>query len=132
MDFMKMICKPPLFAGAVSLLFVAAASAQSLGLTNLPPPSPGAIRVTVSVPQQFTPIPQGMTAEDQQKLIESVRRRIYENSVAECAPLSEVYKADCRIVSVNANLNLINQGIGGGVTINVNGSATYDLTPRSK
>ncbi|MBG0808157.1 hypothetical protein IY145_01860 [Methylosinus sp. H3A] len=124
---MKTICKVLSLAGVASLVCVAAAAAQSFGMT-----SPGAIRVTVSVPQQFTPIPQGMTAEDQQKLIESVRRRIYETSVAECTPLSEVYKADCRIVSVNVNLSLMNQGVGGGVTINVNGSSVYELTSRSK
>jgi hypothetical protein len=117
-------------AATLSLLFVSGAAAQVYGTGALSPPAPGVIRVTVTTPQQFTPVPQGVAAEEQRKLVDATRRRIYESSLTECPVLSEVYKAECKLVAVTANAMIMNQGMG-GVSISANGNATYDLTPRA-
>lgn len=115
-------------AAIATLLLCAGAAAQMMS-----PPMPGSTRaqgtrVSVTI-QVTTPIPAGTDSDAQMLLIENARKRIYQSTAAECAILTEVFKSECRLVSVNASSSVQTRGSNGDM-INASGNAVYELLAR--
>jgi hypothetical protein len=75
----------------------------------------------------FMPGPTG-DGEDAQKLRDRARRTIYEMAARECDLLREVLARDCRLESVNTNLNRQNFGSQQPDGYAVNGSMSLQIT----
>ena len=75
----------------------------------------------------FMPGPTG-DGEDAQKLRDRARRVIYEMAARECDLLREVLAKDCKLESVNNNLNRQNFGSQQPDGYTVNGSMTLQIT----
>jgi hypothetical protein len=76
----------------------------------------------------FMPGPTG-EGEEAQKLRERARRIVYEMAAHECDLLREVFASDCRLESVNDNINInpINRQIQQQEGFNVNGSMSFQI-----
>ena len=116
---------------AATCLAVVAAQAQpdtgrpsqtGLGLRNTP------IRVESSLAVQI-PLAPGANIEEQVKQTEAARKAVYGMAARECAALMDVFKSDCRLLSLRANSNVQNRG-NAADQVFVNGSATYELSDR--
>jgi hypothetical protein len=116
---------------ALSILAGSAAIAQTI--TIQPAGSdPAPVRITVlrvtvttslAVPGSVGDLAQQRTAS------EAARRAVYEMMAQECRSLSEAFKADCRIASVNATTSMQARHAG-SEGIQVNGTGTFELTGR--
>ncbi|MBN9081209.1 MAG: hypothetical protein BGP04_23285 [Rhizobiales bacterium 62-17] len=114
---------------ALAALLATASSAQMISPPM--PVNPRALGTRVSVTIQITtPIPANTATDAQMLLIENARKRLYQSTAAECAILSEVYKSECRLVSVNANSSIQMRGGTVGDVVNATGSAVYELLAR--
>lgn len=123
---------------ALSLLFTtfaATAFAQTIVINPKPPmlhgPATQPVRISVGV-SNFLPAPSGDAAQAL-KVQEDGRRMIYQLAANECLVLREVLASDCRLESVNVNVQYVpaNQNFGRkteGYT--VNGSINYQITPK--
>jgi hypothetical protein len=68
---------------------------------------------------------------DEQKTAgESGRRAIYEMAARECHVLVEVFRADCKLASVNVTANAHTRGPGNEGLV-VNGTVAYELTSKT-
>jgi hypothetical protein len=76
----------------------------------------------------FIPGPTG-ESEEAQKLREKARRIVYEMAAHECDLLREVFASDCRLESVNDNINVnpINRQFQQQEGFNVNGSMSFQI-----
>lgn len=93
----------------------------------VPPPPPKEVRVQSNF-NFFIPGPTG-EGEEAQKLRERARRIVYEMAARECDLLREVLAGDCRLESVNDNIN-INPGARQYQQqegLNVNGSMSFQI-----
>jgi hypothetical protein len=120
-----------LFAGASLLLLIASPLAQAQGQRIIleqsgAPRQEGFVRVQSNV-NLFMPGPTG-DGEDAQKLRDRARRMIYEMAARECDLLREVLAKDCRLESVNSNLNRQNFGSQQPDGYTVNGSMSLQVT----
>jgi hypothetical protein len=120
-----------LFAGTSLLLLIASPVAQAQGQRIIveqsgAPRQEGFVRVQSNI-NLFMPGPTG-DGEDAQKLRERARRVIYEMAAHECDLLREVLAKDCRLESVNNNLNRQNYGNQQPDGYNVQGSMTLQIT----
>jgi hypothetical protein len=120
-----------LFAGASLLLLIASPLAQAQGqriiLESGGQRQEGFVRIQSNI-NMFVPGPTG-DGEDAQKLRDRARRMIYEMAARECDLLREVLAKDCRLESVNTNLNRqnnYNSQQPDGYT--VNGSMSLQIT----
>jgi hypothetical protein len=118
-----------LIAGA-TLLFAAPASAQTAGsrITIEPagpaPRQEGLVRVQSNI-NFFIAGPTG-EGEEAQKLRERARRIVYEMAAHECDLLREVLARDCRMESVNNNINRQSGQQQEGYT--VNGTMSFQIS----
>jgi len=117
-------------AAATMLLLVAPVAAQSPGQRIILEQSGGAprqegfVRVQSSV-NFFVAGPTG-ESDEAQKLRDRARRTVYEMAARECDLLREVLAKDCRMESVNSNINRqFGQQQEG---FNVNGSMNFQIT----
>ena len=112
----------------VSISIATTATAQSIAASprNDAPVTAVPLRVQVSVQRSFSV---SGTPEEQDKIMARARRFIYESATTECAVLSPIFKAECRLVSINANSSIMDRG-DMGPTVNANGTATYELLPQ--
>lgn len=96
------------------------------------PPGPGMrgppIRIEASLSVQLPLVP-GSTVEEQVRQTEAARKAVYGMAARECTALREVFKAECRMVSLRAGSNVQSRG-GGTEQVFVNGSASYELVER--
>jgi hypothetical protein len=120
-----------LFAGTSLLLLIASPVAQAQGQRVIleqsgAPRQDGFVRVQSNI-NLFMPGPTG-DGEDAQKLRDRARRVIYEMAARECDLLREVLAKDCRLESVNNNLNKQNFGSQQPDGYTVNGSMTLQIT----
>lgn len=104
-----------LLAGGASLLLIASATAQTLTPSVEGPVrgvfqtggsqlrQDGFVRVQSSL-NFFVPGPTG-DSEEAQKLREKARSLIYQTAARECDLLKETLAKDCRLESVNSNIN---------------------------
>jgi hypothetical protein len=101
-------------AGFFCLIAVASAGAQTVTIqrpAGLIDPNAGPIRVQISV-NFFVP---GPTDESEQSIAlrDRASRTIYDMAARECAVLREKLADDCRLESVNVNINRQPQQFGG-------------------
>jgi hypothetical protein len=92
------------------------------------PRQEGSVRVQSSI-NFFVPGPTG-DGEEAQKLRDRARRAVYEMAANECDLLREVIAKDCRLESINSNIN-INRQFGQQQQqdgLNVNGSMNLQIT----
>ena len=120
-----------LLAGTSLLLLIASPIAQAQGQRIIleqsgAPRQEGFVRVQSNI-NLFMPGPTG-DGEDAQKLRDRARRVIYEMAAHECDLLREVLAKDCRLESVNNNLNRQNFGSQQPDGYTVNGSMTLQIT----
>ena len=116
---------------AIGLLLSTAAPAQTITISPRAD-APAAQRSTSATPLrvQFSiqlSFPASSGADEQRKLMENARRQIYESADKECVILTEAFKSECRLLSVNANTSIMERG-NLGLSINANGSASYELS----
>ena len=119
---------------ALVAVFATAASAQTIVVNprqSMAPVSAEQIRITVGV-NTFVPAPAD-NGEEALKAQEAGRRMIYELAAHECAILLDVLASECRLESVNVNVQRSgnrfgNQGAPEG--FNVNGNIGYRIVPR--
>ncbi len=98
---MKRLC----LSAALLTAFAIAASAQTIVVNPRPsiaPVSAEQIRVTVGV-NTFVPAPAD-NSEEAVKAQEAARRMIYKLAAHECVMLLDVLASECRIESVNVNV----------------------------
>ena len=120
-----------LLAGTSLLLLIASPVAQAQGQRIIleqggAPRQEGFVRVQSNI-NLFMPGPTG-DSDDAQKLRDRARRAIYEMAARECDLLREVLAKDCRLESVNNNLNRQNYGNQQPDGYNVQGSMTLQIT----
>jgi hypothetical protein len=120
-----------LFAGTSLLLLIASPVAQAQGQRIIleqsgAPRQEGFVRVQSNI-NLFMAGPTG-DGEDAQKLRDRARRVIYEMAARECDLLREVLAKDCKLESVNNNLNRQNFGSQQPDGYTVNGSMTLQIT----
>ena len=120
-----------LFAGTSLLLLIASPAAQAQGQRIIleqsgAPRQEGFVRVQSNI-NMFVPGPTG-DSEEAQKLRDRARRTIYEMAAHECDLLREVIARDCRLESVNNNLNRQNFGSQQPDGYNVQGSMSLQIT----
>ena len=93
-------------------------------------------RTAIVVPQMPARINVGMnmsqrvsTSFDEQRRVDQVlRRRLYEMATDECKLLVDVLGGDCRIVQLNVNSNIQNNNETPMINSNIN--AQYEMVPR--
>ncbi|WP_375304709.1 hypothetical protein WI560_21155 [Bradyrhizobium sp. A11] len=115
-------------AGTALSIMTASATAQSLGRAELGSGGlrqDGPVRVQTSI-NFFVAGPSG-DSEEAQKLRERARRAVYEMAARECDILREVLARDCRMESVNTN---VNRQFGPQQTegFNISGSMAFQIT----
>jgi hypothetical protein len=119
-----------LFAGTSLLLLIGSPLAQAQGqriiLESGAPRQEGFVRVQSNI-NMFVPGPTG-DGEEAQKLRDRGRRMIYEMAAHECDLLRDVIAKDCRLESVNTNLNRQNYGSQQPDGYTVNGSMSLQIT----
>jgi hypothetical protein len=120
-----------LFAGTSLLFLIASPLAQAQGqriiLESGAPRQEGFVRVQSNI-NMFVPGPTG-DGEEAQKLRDRGRRMIYEMAARECDLLREVIAKDCRLESINTNLNRQNNyGSQQPDGYTVNGSMSLQIT----
>ncbi len=86
------------------------------------------IRIEGSLSVQLLLSP-GANVDDQLRQSEEARKAIYELAKRECATLKDIFKVDCRLMSIRTNSN-VQQRNNGIDSVNVNGSASYELLNR--
>jgi hypothetical protein len=118
-------------AGVSLLLSLAPSAAQTPGQRILieqsgsPARQEGQVRVQTNI-NFFVTGPTG-DGEEAQKLRDRARRTIYEMAARECDLLREVLAKDCRMESVNSNINR-QFGQQQQEGYNVNGSMSFQIT----
>jgi hypothetical protein len=117
--------------------FATAVAAQTIVINpNKPPMPPGPVaqpvRISVGV-NAFVPAPAG-DSEQALKAQENGRRLVYQLAANECALLREVLASDCRLESININVqrlsaaqNYVERKVEG---YNINGSINYQIVPK--
>ena len=118
-------------AGIGLLIVTTAAMAQSVGQRVMVEQGgsasrqEGSVRVQTSI-NFFVAGPTGVS-EEAQKLRERARRTVYDMAARECDLLREVLARDCRMESVNTN---INRQFGPQQTegFNISGSMSFQIT----
>ena len=85
----------------------------------------GSVRVQTSI-NFFVAGPSG-DSDEAQKLRERARRSVYEMAARECDLLREVLARDCRMESVNTNINR-QFGPQQAEGFNINGSMSFQIT----
>ena len=113
-------------AGAGLLAMTASAMGQSLGRVEQGGlRQDGPVRVQTSI-NFFVAGPSG-DSEEAQKLRERARRAVYEMAAHECDVLREVLARDCRMESVNTN---VNRQFGPQQTegFNISGTMAFQIT----
>jgi hypothetical protein len=122
-------------APLIAVLLTAAAVpvvAQTITIETRSPDERGATRITtLRVQTQLTLyLPGGVGGVEEQKAAsDAARKAVYEMAARECRTLTEVFKSDCKLVSVNANSNVQARQTG-QEGISANGSAVFELTAR--
>ena len=116
------------YAGIGLLAMTASAMGQSLGRVEQGSGGlrqDGPVRVQTSI-NFFVAGPSG-DSEEAQKLRERARRAVYEMAAHECDVLREVLARDCRMESVNTN---VNRQFGSQQTegFNISGTMAFQIT----
>ncbi len=83
------------------------------------------VRVTVGI-NMFVPAPGGLTEQSLAEQ-ERMRRQIYQLAMKECAVLTETIAGDCRIETVNVNVNR-HQGHQQIEGFNINANMNFRVT----
>jgi hypothetical protein len=123
--------KPLILASASLFLALAPATAQSPGQRILieqsggAPRQEGQVRIQTSI--NFLVAGPTGEGEDAQKLRDRARRTIYEMAARECDLLREVLAKDCRMETVNSNIER-QMGQQQQEGYNVNGSMNFQIT----
>jgi hypothetical protein len=127
-------------SSVLSFCFVAFATgafAQTIVINPSKPPIPTGraaqpVRISIGV-NTFVPVPDGDAAQAL-KAQEEGRRMVYQLAAGECALLREVLASDCRLESVNVNVqrlsaerNYVEPKVAG---YNINGTVNYEITPK--
>ena len=117
----------PAAAAAAVLVFASHADAQdqrySMGRT-------GTNTVSVSVTFSYPVKLPGGEAEEQQKAMETGRRRLYEIADKECRVLLATIASTCRLERLNVNSNVNRRIIDGEQQAQMSASATYRIEPK--
>jgi hypothetical protein len=125
-----MIRTLPLAAGVCLLLSIAPAFAQTGQRIIVEPANPlprqeGLVRVQSSV-NFFVAGPTG-DGDEAQKLRDRARHAVYEMAARECDLLRDVLAKDCRLESINSNINR-QFGQQQQEGLNVNGTVNLQIT----
>jgi hypothetical protein len=117
-----------MIVGALSSSAFAQPAFSSRRDAGIGEPGGAPLRIQIQVNLQRN-IAGGDNAEAQAKAMENARRAIYQTVKGECGILSAEFDADCRLVNINAGSSIMDRG-NMGPTVNANGNASYELTPR--
>jgi hypothetical protein len=85
---------------------------------------PTRINVGFNISQRVS----GNSLDEQRRVDQALRRRLYQLAMQECALLIEVIGGECRIVSMNVNSNI--QDNNEFHTVNGSMNGQYEITPR--
>jgi hypothetical protein len=122
---------PDVFVTRRPVTPVASAIAQTTGQRITIEQSGSSPRQEVRVQSNFNFFIPGPTGEGEeaQKLREKARRIVYEMAAHECDLLREVLASECRLESVNDNINIINinRQFQQQEGFNVNGSMSFQI-----
>jgi hypothetical protein len=131
---MKMMSLKACAVGFFCLISFASAGAQTITIQSpkgVVDPNAGPIRVQVSV-NYFVP---GPTDESEQSIAlrDRASRTIYDMAARECAVLRERLADDCRLESVNVNINRQPQQFGGQQVegFQAGGQLAYRITQKA-
>ena len=115
--------------------FATAASAQTItvrtGDSSMPSPIVEQARIALNI-STFVPSPND-NSEQTKKAEEDARRTVYDLASHECAILRDALAGDCRLESVNVNIqrNAPNQNFGQRVEgFNVNANLGFRIVPK--
>jgi hypothetical protein len=100
----------------------------SAGAQGWPTPPDAPLRVQVQINLQRAIVPSD-GPQAQNKAMEAARAAIYESFKAECGLLSAAFDSNCRLVNINAGSSIMERG-NMMPTVNANGNASFELTPR--
>ncbi len=134
---LRYLALPALVAGAIAA--ATAAPAQTIVINPdrqgmQPPPVPAAqpIRISLSV-NMFVPTP-GDDSAQALKAQEDGRKMIYEFAARECDVLRDVLANDCRLESININVQHVpaNQNFNGAKVdgYNIGGNISFQILPK--
>lgn len=116
---------------ASMLAITTAASAQTVNIMPGPTRFVGQQQQTrIQVTTQVTSSEGSAQVNDQLALQDTLRRRLYEIAANECGMISEVFKMDCRMASLNINSNASQRSGSGGTSTTSTSNANYELSPR--
>lgn len=122
----------------IFLAFAATASAQTIVINPnkpgvLPSPSVQPVRISLGI-NMFVPTPDNDPTQ-MLKAQEDGRKLVYQAAASECGVLRDVLAKDCRLESININVQHVpaNQNFNGGAKVdgyNINGSVNFEIAPK--
>ncbi len=122
MKFTKLVT-----ASLVLGMFVALpAIARDSSMLRLAPGS-NAMRISASF-QTIVPVTGQMSLEDEAKATEIARKSLYQIAAHECAVITQVFKGNCQMVSINVSSYMQDRG-NGLRQISVSANASYMVAP---
>jgi len=131
---LRLFLLPVGFLTALLAAFATAASAQTIeirtGQQSSPQPSAEQIRVSVGVNVFVSAL--GDDSDQALKAQEAGRKMIYDLAGHECSVLRDAIASDCRLESINVNVQRVNQ-FGNQPRndgFNVNGNISYRIVPK--
>ncbi len=123
--------------GALLAIFATAASAQTIVVKPNEPRPIGPIvaeQVRISVNVNLFVAAPADESEQALKAQEGGRRLIYEVAARECAVLRDVLASDCRLDSLNVNVQRVTRGQNFNQQksdgFNINGNVTFRVVPK--
>ena len=85
---------------------------------------PARISVGMNISERVT----SLSLDEQHRIDQVMRRRLYQMAMEECALLAEVMRAECKLTSLNVNTNFQNNNDNPVVNSSMNGQ--YEIIPR--
>jgi hypothetical protein len=89
----------------------------------------GVTRIQVQV-QLTAKVATAASTEEQLEVQEGLRRALYAYASKECTLITETFKSECRLSSLNLSGNSMSRGVPGNEAATVSANATYELMPR--
>jgi len=125
--------------GAVAFLVVAGALPANAQTAIVLPPREASLPIVGTVPapriqvqvQLQTRGSGNSTADEQRAAQEALRRSLYDVAVKECSIIVEVFKADCRMLTLNVTSNILDRGGPGVDMITTTANITFELMAKT-
>ena len=108
----------------ILLAATTAANAQTTGDRPVVAQVPTRINVGMNISERVT----SLSLDEQRRVDQVMRRRLYQMAMEECVLLAEVMRAECRLASLNVNTNFQNNNDNPMINSSMNGQ--YEIIPR--